>query len=77
MYLSDYMVDMVLPKGMKWPSEDHRQVAIRLLIANPEITTLTAMQNGVMSVMRIPPHQIKEIDLDDLCPIRIATIIKG
>ena len=77
MYLFEYMIDMAIPKGMEWPSEEHRQVAIRLLIANPEITTLTAMQNGVMSVMRIPPHQIKEIDLDDLCPIRVATIIKG
>jgi len=77
MYLFESMVDMALPKGMEWPSEEHRLVAIRLLIANPEITTLTSIKNGVMSVMRIPLHEVKEIDLDDLCTYRLHTIIKG
>ena len=66
MYLFDNMVDMALPEGMDWPSEQHRQVAIRMLIANPYISTLPDIKNGVMSVLRIPPSQIEEIKLDEL-----------
>ena len=66
MYLFEDMVDMALPEGERWPTEHHRQVAIRLLIANPDINTYRAIKNGVLSILSIPVTQIQEIKLDDL-----------
>jgi hypothetical protein len=66
MYLFEDMVDMALPKGIKWPTEYHRKVAINLLIANPSVTTLNAIQNGVLNVLSISKGQIDSINLDEL-----------
>ncbi len=66
MYLFEDMVDMALPKDIKWPTKYHRKVAINLLIANPSVTTLNAIQNGVLNVLSISKGQIESINLDEL-----------
>ena len=61
MYLFENMIDMALPEGIKWPTEKHRQVAIRLFISNPRVSKLNELQSGIMNIIRIPKSQIKQI----------------
>jgi hypothetical protein len=60
------MIDMALSKGEEWPTEYHRKVAINLLIANPEVTTMTSLQNGVNKIMKIPDDKIQQVTINDL-----------
>ena len=66
MYLFENMIDMVLPEGITWPTEKHRQVAIRLLLSNPRVSKLNDLQLGVMHIIKIPKSQITQIELDEV-----------
>ena len=66
MYSFQSMVDMALPEGLKWPTEKHRQLAIRLLIANPRIIKLEDLQKGVIHITQISSQQLSQIKLKDV-----------
>jgi len=66
MYLIPEMIDMGLPKGAKWPSAAHRQVAINLFIQNPAIKGMDMLQDGVSKVLKIPNGKIKKVTYKDL-----------
>lgn len=66
MYLIENMIDMGLPDGASWPTEFHRVVAQKVLLANPEINTRDKLNNGVVNILNIPEDKIKTITIDDL-----------
>jgi hypothetical protein len=66
MYLFPEMIDSGLPKGAEWPTDYHRQVAIKLLIANPEVTNMYLLQTGVTNILNVPQDKIKELTIDEL-----------
>jgi hypothetical protein len=66
MYMFPDMVNMGLPKGASWPSEAHKQVAVNLLICNPNINNMDLLHSGVVNILNIPEEKIKTITLHDL-----------
>lgn len=81
MYIMEGMIDMGLPKGIEWPSKYHRQVAINLLIANPQVNRMELLESGVTNVLNIPHDKIQTITFEDLnkygfnCGISVSPVV--
>ena len=63
MYILESMID--LGKTI-WPSNDHRIVAARIAICNPNVTTAEMLKNICEAVAKVPQNDIREITYQDL-----------
>lgn len=66
MYLLSEMVDLGLPEGHSWPSEDHKVVASTLLISNSRVSSRSALQEGVAAVLRVPQDCIRTVTVSQM-----------
>jgi len=66
MYAFDNMIEIGLPEGATWPSDDHRAVAQKLCIGNPKVFTAELMRAVVAVVLAIPENKIRSVTLHDL-----------
>ena len=63
MYLLESMID--LGKTI-WPSNDHRKVAVRIAICNPNVTTAEMLGNICRAVVKVPQSSIREVTYQEL-----------
>lgn len=77
MYILDDMVDMGLPDGIWWPSEMHRLAAQNILIANPSITNMNDLKQGVLNIINIPQKTLETLTIQDLTKygFKVGTVI--
>lgn len=66
MYIHPEMIEMGLRKGLAWPSDSHKKVAINLAIQNPNVTQLDIMTDIIDSVNKVPMNRIESITLEEL-----------
>jgi len=66
MYLLESMIDMGLPKGKIWPSDLHRQLAVSILIGNPNVRTMDSLQESIEIIFKIPKDEIPTLTYENL-----------
>jgi hypothetical protein len=66
MYAFSEMLNLGLEEGKVFPSEDHRKVAERLCIGNPNVFTRDLMTEVVNVVIAIPQDRITTVTPKEL-----------
>lgn len=74
MYAIPSMIEMGLKEGQEWPSPFHEEIAIALVMGNPNITTKDMLAEVVQSVLTVPKDRIETITIKEIrkefkCPI--------
>jgi hypothetical protein len=71
MYIHEEMIDLGLPEGGNWTSNDHRIVAQNILLSNPQITTREALMQCTKIINDIPQDKIRTVLFSDLYALGI------
>lgn len=66
MYIFADMIDLGLPEGEIWSSEDHRVVAQNIGLCNPRVTTRDSLTEIVIAINKIPQCAIRHVTAADL-----------
>jgi hypothetical protein len=66
MYAFPDMIYMGLEEGEEFPTDDHRIVAVNVLIGNPNVTQRDQLMDGVRMINHIPKEEIREVTFGDL-----------
>jgi hypothetical protein len=66
MYAFEDMIEIGMPKGKKWKSDIHREVAIKVCICNPRVHTATCLEENVVIINKIPNSKIEKVTFADL-----------
>ena len=67
MYIVENFIDFALNKSeQEWVTEDHRIIAKKVLLGNPEIKDMDVLVDGCKIINEIPKGRIREITVKDL-----------
>lgn len=58
MYCFSEMLNLGLEEGKVFPSEEHRKIAERICIGNPEVFTVELMKQVLESVNSVPQERL-------------------